>query len=128
MPTLFPLSALFPARPVSILGALLAGTLSLAAADVPSITEVLIEPSEVTLTDADQSVQYLVTLKMSDGTLRDATRQAEFSAQAADGNANLVAIDHGRVTPKGDGTVTVSATVVSTPLPIRRRARRPKPR
>jgi len=112
MPTLFPLPAFLTTRPVSILGALLAGTLSLAAADVPSITEVLIEPSEVTLTDADQSVQYLVTLKMSDGTLRDATRQAEFSAQASDGNANLVAIDHGRVTPKGDGMVTVSATVI----------------
>ena len=84
------------------------------AADAPHIAEVQIEPAETVLTDADQSVQYLVTLKMSDGTLRDGTRQSEFSAMLADGGApgeKVAVIERGRLVPKGDGAVTVSATV-----------------
>ncbi len=60
------------------LGSLLIASGAIGATDAPRIAEVLVEPAEVTLTDADQSVQFLVTLKMSDGTLRDATRQAEY--------------------------------------------------
>jgi hypothetical protein len=85
---------------------------STAAESAPSIEKVLVEPAEVVLTNADQSVQFLVTLKMSDGTLRDATRQAEFSVLATDGNADVVSIDGGRLTPKADGTVTISAAVL----------------
>ena len=77
----------------------------------PKITAVQIEPAEVELTDADQSTQFLVTLKMSDGSLRDATRQAEYSLQPADGNANVATIESGRLKPTGDGAVTVSAAV-----------------
>ena len=85
------------------------------AAEPPRIAEVLIEPADVALTDADQSVQFLVTLKMSDGTLRDATRQAEYSTQLADGGGageKVAAIERGRLVPKGDGALTVSATVI----------------
>ena len=85
------------------------------AAEPPRIAEVLVEPADVVLTDADQSVQFLVTLKMTDGTLRDATRQAEYSTQLADGGGTgekVGAIERGRLVPKGDGALTVSATVV----------------
>lgn len=82
------------------------------AADEARIAEVLVEPADVVLTDADQSVQYLVTLKMSDGTLRDATGQAEFAVQATAGEPKVAEVEHGRLTPKGDGAVTVSATVL----------------
>ncbi len=90
----------------SIQLALLAATLSATcAAEEPRIADVLVEPTEMTLTDADQSVQFLVTLKMSDGTLRDATRQAEYAVQGdATGGDGRSAVGW---TPKGDGTVTV---------------------
>ena len=48
----------------SIYFALLASAASLGfAADAPRIAEVIVEPAEIVLTDADQSVQFLVTLK-----------------------------------------------------------------
>ncbi len=86
-----------------------AGIAASITAESPRITEVLVEPAQVVLSDADQSVQFLVTLKMSDGTLRDATRQAEFSLG---GKANLAVVEHGRLVPKGDGVVPVQASVV----------------
>ena len=87
---------------------LAAGIVAAAPIDTLQITQLLIEPAEVTLTSADQSVQFLVTAKMSDGTLRDATRQAEYAASGT----SLANIERGRLTPKGDGTVTVSASVL----------------
>ncbi len=78
-------------------------------AQAPRITQVLVEPAEVVLGDADQSVQFLVTLKMSDGTLRDATRQAEFSLGD---KAALGVVEHGRLVPKGDGALTVQVAVM----------------
>ena len=89
----------------SLLAAVVAAGL---ATDSPRITEVRVEPEEITLSDADQSVQFLVTCKMSDGTLRDASRQAEFALSSQ----GIASIEHGRLTPNGDGTVTVSAAVV----------------
>src|SRR5258708_5890680 len=71
----------------SIYFAMLASAASVGfAADAPRIAEVIVEPAEVVLTDADQSVQFLVTLKMTDGTLRDGTRQAEYAIQLAEGS------------------------------------------
>ncbi len=87
---------------------LAAGIVAIAAAEPPHMTQLLVEPAEVVLTDADQSVQFLVTCKMSDGTLRDATRQAEYSASGA----SIAAIERGRLTPKGDGTLTVTVSVL----------------
>lgn len=80
---------------------------SLLAAEAPKLESATIEPAEVTLSDADQSVQFLVTMKMSDGTLRDGTRQALYSLS----QAGVGAIEEGRLVPKGDGTLTVTATV-----------------
>src|SRR5438094_9269087 len=97
------------------LSMLVASGLAGLAADPVTITEVDVEPAQTILTNADQSVQFLVTLKMSDGTLRDATHAAEFFAQLPDGKGNatdVIAIDHGRLTPKSDGKVTVSVAVI----------------
>ncbi len=95
---------------------LVCGALSAAGADAPKetpkITAVQIEPAEVVLSDADQSAQFLVTLKMSDGTLRDATRTAEYSFQSADGRTDVATIESGRLKPKGDGSVVVTVAVV----------------
>jgi len=85
------------------------------AEDAPRITEVTIEPHEVTLTNADQSVQFLVTLKMSDGTLRDGTRQVEYKTQLTEGSGSgdgVAAVERGRLVPKGDGAISVEASVV----------------
>jgi len=71
--------------------------------ETPKITAVQIEPAEVVLSDADESAQFLVTLKMSDGTLRDATRQAEYSFLSADGKTDVATIESGRLKPKSDG-------------------------
>jgi hypothetical protein len=99
----------------SIYFAMLASAASVGfAVDVPRISEVIVEPAEITLTDADQSVQFLVTLKMSDGTLRDGTRQAEYAIQLAEGSGapeSVASVEHGRLVPKGDGAVMVVATV-----------------
>ncbi len=84
------------------------------AEDQPHITELMVEPAEIVLTDADQSVQFLVTLKMSDGTLRDATRSAHYLTQLAEGSGaadTVAAVETGRLIPKGDGAVMVVATV-----------------
>src|SRR5580693_3386861 len=85
------------------------------AEESPRITDVAIEPAEVTLVNADQSVQFLVTLKMSDGTQRDGTRQAEYKTalSGGSGSADSVAeVEKGRLRPKGDGSVMVLATVI----------------
>ncbi len=87
-----------------------------ATAQEPRITGLQIQPAEVVLSDADQTVQFLVTLKMSDGTLRDGTHQAEFSLSSENTpqNApqNIASIQRGRLTPLADGKVTVSASVL----------------
>ena len=77
----------------SLIAASLAASL---AVDTPHIASLHIEPAQVVLSDADQSVQFLVTCKMSDGTLHDATRQAEFTASLP----GIATIEHGRLTPK----------------------------
>ena len=100
----------------SVIFAIFAATASVGLAEeLPRILDVQIEPPEVTLTNADQSVQYLVTLKMSDGTLRDGTRQAEYKTQLAEGSGSadsVAEVERGRLVPKGDGAVMVVATVL----------------
>src|SRR5215213_4087737 len=114
MPNLSDSTAVRGQRLLALAVALSLGFVAFAAADEARITEVSLEPSETLLMDADQSVQFLVTLKMSDGTLRDGTRQAKFSAKLPEGAPadTVAAIEQGRLTPKADGDVTVSATVL----------------
>ena len=52
----------------------------LASADeLPRIVGLTIEPTQVTLSSSDDSVQLLVTAKLSDGSFLDVTRAAQFS-------------------------------------------------
>ena len=51
---------------------------------------------------------------MTDGTLRDGTRQAEYTTQLAEGSGSadgIATIERRRLVPKGDGSVMVVATV-----------------
>lgn len=79
------------------------------AADAARITAVEVEPTELNLPNADQSVQLLVTLKMSDGTSRDATQTAQYKTNEQ--NAKVAAIQKGFVLPKGDGSATFEISV-----------------
>ena len=75
------------------------------------VTAVKVEPAEIALRHADQSVQVLVTLHFNDGSMQDATRSARYTVAAADGKpakVPAVAVTGGRVTAKGDGTATIS--------------------
>ncbi len=107
MPSLFCNLRLSGKLPPVLTAALALALVGVASAEEPRVTQLLLEPAETVLTDADQSVQFIVTLKMSDGTLRDGTRQAKFSPSAD----ALAAIERGRLTPKADGAVTVSASI-----------------
>ncbi|HLX60415.1 MAG TPA: DUF1549 domain-containing protein [Planctomycetota bacterium] len=73
------------------------------------INSVIIEPAEVTFANADQSVQLLVTLQMSDGTLRDATRTARYVLPEQ--GAKVATIELGRVNATGDGSAIVTVSV-----------------
>lgn len=85
------------------------GTIASACAEDARINSIEVEPAEVTLLNADQSVQLLVTLKMSDGTLRDATDVATFKSD--DQGAKIASIKKGRVHPKADGAAAFDVSV-----------------
>jgi hypothetical protein len=61
--------------------------------------ELLVEPARVSFTCADESAQLLVTLKLSDGTVRDVTRSVRYDV--ATPAVAVVAL--GRVLPQGEG-------------------------
>jgi hypothetical protein len=85
------------------------------AGDAPRVTGLQIEPAEIVLTDADQRAQFLVTERMSDGTVQDGTRAAEYSVAPVTGALNpatIASVERGHLIPRGDGTFTVTATVV----------------
>jgi hypothetical protein len=60
-----------------------------------------VEPSQILLRDPDESIQFVATVEMTDGTLRDATLSAHF---ALDSGAVPIALVHrGRLTPVASG-------------------------
>ncbi|MSU21000.1 MAG: DUF1553 domain-containing protein [Pedosphaera sp.] len=78
------------------------------------VTLLSVDPPEVVLTSSDQTVQLVVTLQMSDGGLRDVTHSAEYSTSEIDPESptrSAIEIVRGRVTPQGDGEVSVCASV-----------------
>ena len=82
------------------------------------------EPPEVVLRDPDQSIQFVVTAEMTDGSLRDATLSARYTLDS--GAAPIALLHHGRLTPtlSGQGTVTVrfegaEGRAVETRVPVR---------
>ncbi len=97
-----------PHASLAILVLALAAVMSARTEDA-RIDSIAVEPAEVNLVNADQSVQLLVTLKMSDGTMRDATELAKFKADEQ--SAKIAAIQIGRVQPKSDGTATFEVSV-----------------
>lgn len=92
--------------------AFLATAVALSAADGQRAESLLLEPTETTLLNADQTVQFLATLRMDDGSLQDDTRQAEYAISLPDGSDGVAVagIDQGRLTPLGNGSVTITAT------------------
>lgn len=95
---------------------LLAAGCSAASAAMPapaSLTKLTLEPAQITLGNADQSVQLLVTAHLTDGTQRDVTRSAVYSVPAPKASAKgpaIVAITDGRITPQADGAASVQVT------------------
>lgn len=79
----------------------------ISAADDVRAQKLTVEPAQVVLRDADQTVQLLVTALMSDGTLRDATLGAHYVLGT--GSGELALIHKGRITPmaSGQGVLTV---------------------
>lgn len=88
-----------------VLGLLLSSA-SAGAGDVHP-TKLSVEPSEVLLRDPDESIQFVVTAEMSDGTLRDATLSAHYALTS--GAAPIALLHRGRLTPSssGQGALTV---------------------
>jgi hypothetical protein len=100
-----------------------------AAADEPppQVAELTAEPAQVTLTHAGDSQRLLVTAKLPDGTLRDLTRAARYTAA----NPAVAAVSpEGIVTPRGAGQTTVQVSgpggvTRSVPVTVTGAARRP---
>ncbi len=93
---------------LAALALLLSAAFSVRAEDAHA-KSVSIEPAEVTLLNADQTVQLLVTLQMTDGMQRDVTSSAQF--KTTEQAAKVAAIELGRVIPKGDGTASFEVSV-----------------
>ena len=74
-----------------------------------SIVAVEVDPADITLPNADQSVQLIVTVKMSDGTRRDVTQTATYNATEA--TSRIASIQFGRIMPKGDGSAAIDISV-----------------
>ena len=70
---------------------------------VADIMELSIEPREIRLSHADDSVQLLVTAKLSDGSLRDLTHDARYTTR----QVAVAAVQHGRIRPTGNGVAEI---------------------
>jgi hypothetical protein len=81
------------------------------------VLEVSVEPSQVTLTHADDQQRLLVSAKLADGTFRDCTRTAQYSTA----NPAVAAVNaQGIVTPRDAGrtTIQVSTSGMSVTVPV----------
>ncbi len=88
--------------------------LSMAMAAGPvTLTKLVIEPSQVVLANADQTVQLLVTAQFSDGTQQDVTHATSYAVSGAKASAKtpaVVNVVNGRIVPQADGAATVQVT------------------
>ena len=95
------------------LALLLATWNCVAAAAAPGavpIARLTVEPAQVVLGNADQSVQLLVTAHLSDGSERDVTHAVGYSVttrKSAGTAPAIVAINTGRIVPQADGATSV---------------------
>ena len=69
------------------------------------VTELAIDPRQITLQHADDSAQLLVTARLTDGTLRDVTHHVEWIVDQPD----VVVIKSGHVNPRGNGHAKLTA-------------------
>jgi hypothetical protein len=75
----------------------------LRAAETASVQKLVVNPTEVILTNSDQCVQMLVTAEMSDGTKRDVTRAVSYEPK----EKTIVRIDGGQLTPTAEGSTSL---------------------
>jgi hypothetical protein len=83
------------------------------AADEVRPLKLTVEPSEVLLRNADQTLQLIVTAEMSDGTLRDATLQAHYAFEPS--AAGIALVHKGRITPNAAGKGPLSVRYEAAP-------------
>jgi len=69
------------------------------------VTELSIDPRQITLQHADDSAQLLVTARLADGTLRDVTHHVEWIVDQPD----VAAIKSGYVKPQGTGHASMDS-------------------
>ena len=68
----------------------------------------VVEPAEITLSNADQRVQILVSFQMSDNSFRDVTRTVTYTIDKKQNG--IISIENGRISPLADGTVALKIT------------------
>jgi len=88
-----------------ISSALLSSLFSPVFAEDSKPTGLLVEPAEITLTNADQRAQLLVSIQMSDGSLHDVTRSAAYAIDKK--QSGVITIENGRIIPVFDGIAMV---------------------
>jgi hypothetical protein len=74
------------------------------------IVGLTVEPSEVTLSHDDDSAQLLVTARLSDGSVRDVTRDAQYSVS----QPTVISAVAGRLVPRGNGTAEIRVSAKGT--------------
>ncbi len=74
--------------------------------EATSIVGLTVEPATVTLSHADDSIQFVVTARLSDGSLRDVTRGAQYAFD----QPGVAAVTQGRLFPKGNGTAVIQVS------------------
>ncbi|HYG76254.1 MAG TPA: DUF1549 and DUF1553 domain-containing protein [Planctomycetota bacterium] len=78
------------------------------ASDDTRVVSLTVEPAEVTLSNADQTIQLLVTAEMSDGTQRDVTHSSVYAFDKK--AASIASVEKGRVVPKSEGSGVLKIT------------------
>jgi hypothetical protein len=111
-------------------GALLLAATPPGAAQAPPAAakalDLAVEPSQVTLTHADDHQRLLVTAKLTDGSFRDLTRTAKYTST----NPAIAEVSaQGIITPRAAGQTTIQVSnagvSVSVPVTVQNAARRP---
>lgn len=74
-------------------------------ASIVGLEQLEVQPTELNLSGPRSSAQLVVSGKFADGIVRDLTRSAEYRA------SNQVTIDHGFVTPVGNGSGSIEVRV-----------------
>jgi hypothetical protein len=92
---------------VGLLSLVVAFGSTASADDGTALMGITVEPSQVTLSHDDDSIQLLVTARLSDGSVRDLTRGAQYTSDHAD----VAVVSHGRLIPKGNGTAAIQVSV-----------------